>query len=140
MSSTLQEIGALLATAGVGTVGTSLFLGYMPDQPDACGAIYEYGGERAELGFGVPGVQFENPSVQVVFRAGPQEYAAPRALAETAFRELAEVQATTLSGTRYLIVRPKQSPFEMKRDEAERVYIACNFDIRKEPSAPASSP
>ncbi len=137
---TINEINALLATEGLGTVGTDLFSGYMPDKPDACGCVYEYGGERAELGFGVAGVQFENPSVQVVFRGAPQDYAGPRAAAETAYRALAEVQATTLSSTRYLIVHPKQSPFEMKRDEAERVYIACNFDVRKEPSAPPASP
>lgn len=138
--STLDEIGAYLATKGVGIVGTDLFLGNMPAEPDVCGAVYEYGGERAELGFGDEGVKFENPTLQVVFRGAPRDYQGPRAKAQTAFLELAKVQATILSGTRYLLVKPKQSPFEMKRDEAERVYIACNFDARKEPSAPPSSP
>lgn len=132
---TLLELATYLADQGLGTVGTDLHMGWMPNEPDVSGAVYEYGGERAEHGFGTPGVKFENPSVQVVFRGAPQDYEGPRAKAETAFLKLAEVQARELSGTRYLIVRPKQSPFEMKRDEAMRVYIACNFDVRKEPSA-----
>jgi len=37
----LMEIGAYLATKSIGTVGTDIFLGWMPDQPDNCIALFE---------------------------------------------------------------------------------------------------
>jgi hypothetical protein len=137
----LDEIAAKLAALGVGTVGTTIFTGYMPETPDECCCVYEYGGTGPEMGFGSPGIHYERPSVQVVFRGptpGPgvtTSYSGPRALAETAYRGLAEVEATTLSGTFYHTVIPQQAPFLMKRDDAKRVYIAFNAVATKELSA-----
>ena len=136
--SVLNDVGAFLAAApqSLGTVGTDLFLGTMPSDPNACGAVYETGGLAPEGGFGVLGVQYETPGVQVVFRGDPHDYAGPRAKAETAYRSLAAVQPGTIVGgsAQYLTVHPQQSPFLMRRDENQRVYIACNFLCQKEPS------
>jgi len=139
--SVLNELAAKLAALGVGTVGTDIFLGAMPEDVAACCALYEYGGSAPEFALGAPGVAFENPSVQVVFRGTPHDYAGPRAKAETAYRGLAAVEATALSagagGTSsfYHTVHPMQSPFLLRRDESERVYIATNYAITKELSA-----
>jgi hypothetical protein len=130
----LNEIAAQLATLGLGTVGTTIHIGMMPETPDVCCAVYEYGGPPSDLGFGVSGVQHETPGVQVVFRGSPGDYATPRTSAGTAHNGLAAVQGTTLSGTAYLTIRPVQSPFPLKRDANDRVYIACNYLANKEPS------
>jgi hypothetical protein len=135
--SLLSEIGTFLAAqSGLGALGTTLFLGAMPASPDVCGALYEYGGLAPSNGFGVVGVQYEFPAVQVVFRGTKQDYATTRAKAETAYRALAGVQPDTLlSGTRYLQIRPQQAPFLMRRDDDDRVYFAANYVCEKELSA-----
>jgi hypothetical protein len=130
----LDEIGTELQALGCGTLATDIFLGLMPASPDACGVVHEYPGEAPELGFGVDGLQWEHPRLQVVFRGAAGDYAGPRAKAETAFVGLAKVQDKLLSGTRYLLVEPLQSPFLLKRDDRERVHIAFNVSVWKEPS------
>lgn len=130
----LNEIAAYLATNGIGTVETDLFIGRMPESPHACCAVRESGGLPPDHGFGVAGIQFETPSVQVVCRGEAHDYVTPRALADTAWAKLAEVQATSLSGTFYNMITPRQSPFELKRDEKGRVHIAFNALCEKEPS------
>jgi Bacteriophage minor capsid protein len=110
-------------------------MGSMPATPNTMGAIYEYGGSQAMAGFGYPGVQHENPSVQLVFRGEPGDYLAPRQKAEAAYRAMAQIQAKVLSGTKYLFVSPNQSPFLLTRDENDCVLIACNFSVTKELSA-----
>jgi len=131
----LPEIGAKLAALGLGVVGTTIFLGSMPETPTACCAVIEYGGAPPEMGFGLAGVKYETPAIQVMFRGAEGSYAATRALAEAAYRGLCEVETTTLSGTFYHHIHPQQSPFSLKRDDSKRVYIACNFLAEKEPSA-----
>jgi Bacteriophage minor capsid protein len=142
--SLLNEIAAKLVALNVGVLGDDLFIGGMPDTPDECVVVYEYGGAPAEKGFGVAGVVYENPSVQVVAR-GPKPapgvatvYTGPRAKAEAAFLGLAAVEATTLTGGTsafYHEITPQASPFLMRRDDSERVLIAVNFAITKELSA-----
>lgn len=129
--SVLAELGSFLQTRGVGTVGSDLFLGTLPDVPDACGALREYPGPPPELGFGALGLVFETPAVQVVFRGAPNSYPAPRAKAEAAYRALAELQVTNVSGADYLIVTPQQAPFLLERDDKLRPVIAFNVHCYK---------
>lgn len=137
----LNEIAAKLAALGVGVVGTTIFIGAMPETPAACCALYEYGGQAPEMGFGTPGIAFETPAVQVVFRGEANDYAGPRALAETAYRGLTAVETATLSagagGTSafYHWIHAQQAPFLLRRDDSQRVYIAVNFYAEKELSA-----
>ena len=67
----LTEIGAYLATQNVGTVGTDIFLGLMPDQPDNCVALFEYAGSPPDLHW-----NGEYPGLQV--RVRNTSYAAAR--------------------------------------------------------------
>lgn len=132
--SVTTEIATRVATATGLVAETSLFRGMMPASPDVCGAVYEYPGIPPLHGFGVAGIQHEQPGVQVVFRGAPHDYDGPMAMARAAYNSLAAVQGTTLGGTKYLMIRPQQSPYALKRDENERVYIACNYLCEKEPS------
>jgi len=133
MAGVLEEIVAFLDTEGLGTAGTDLFTGRMPDTPDACGCVYETGGIAPDLGFGSSAVRFESPAIQVVFRGAALDYDTPRANAKTAFASLAGVEApTTLTGTIYNWIHPLQSPFLLdKADEKQRFTIACNYLVEK---------
>ena len=67
----ITEIGAYLATKSIGTVGTDIFLGLMPDQPDNCIALFEYAGGPPDLHWAG-----EYPGLQV--RVRNKGYAAAR--------------------------------------------------------------
>lgn len=131
----LDEIAAQLQVLGCGTVGTTIFTGYLPPAPDVCCVIYETGGQAPEFRLGSAAIYYETPGIQVVFRGEPDDYAAARALAETAYRGLAQVEATTLSGTFYHGIAPTQAPVMYMRDGLRRPLISVNFLCEKELSA-----
>lgn len=136
----LNEIATKLEGLGVGTVGSTIHVGVMPETPDACTAIYEYGGLGPDYQFGTAGINWETPAVQVVCRGTAYDYATPRANAKLAYEGLSAVEATTLSSTGgtsafYHWIHPQQAPFLMNRDANNRVYIAFNALAEKELSS-----
>ena len=147
----LREIGAYLATKSIGTVGTNIFLGLMPDQPDNCIALFEYAGSPPDLHW-----NGEYPGLQV--RVRNTSYAAARSkIGEimTALHGLyeqtlgggdgdegdgdggsgdegGEEEPTPETGTRYLLIKARGSPEILKRDNNNRVELFVNFEIIKE--------
>ena len=121
----LREIGAYLATKGIGTVGTDIFLGLMPDQPDNCIALFEYAGSPPDLHW-----NGEYPGLQV--RVRNKSYAAARTKIGEAMTALHGLHEQTLSGTRYLLIKARGSPEVLKRDNNNRVELFVNFEIIKE--------
>ena len=128
----LDEIGAFLAAGGIGTVGTTIFLGSSPDTPDACVTVYEYGGLPPEHTLGTDNV-IERPRVQVVARGALNDYAAARSKAKDIFNVM-KGGLQTLSGIRYLRIEPVDSPFVLRLDETTRWLVACNYQIYKDAS------
>ena len=121
----LTEIGAYLATQDIGTVGTDIFLGLMPDQPDNCIALFEYAGSPPDLHW-----NGEYPGLQV--RVRNKSYAAARAKIGEIAKELHGLHEQTLSGTRYLLIKARGSPEILKRDASNRIELVLNFEIIKE--------
>lgn len=121
----------------LGTLGT-LTVGFMPASPDVIGTIYSYGGQQPERRYGVTGVGYEKPALQIVFRGAPGDYAGPRGKAEIAWRNLMTVTPGALGNgvtTEYLMIDPQQSPFPVEApDTSNRHRIGFNFYITKEPS------
>ena len=121
----LSEIGAYLATKSIGTVGTDIFLGLMPDQPDNCVALYEYAGSPPDLHW-----NGEYPGLQV--RVRDKSYAAARTKIGEVMEKLHGLHEQTLSDTRYLLIKARGSPEVLKRDNNNRVELFVNFEIIKE--------
>ncbi len=121
----LREIGAYLATKSIGTVGTDIFLGLMPDQPDNCIALFEYAGSPPDLHW-----EGEYPGLQV--RVRNKGYAAARTKIGEVMDKLHGLHEQTLSGTRYLLIKARGSPEVLKRDANNRVELFVNFEIIKE--------
>ncbi len=110
-------------------------VGFLDASPDEMGVIYEYGGINAEGRFGVVGVGWENPSIQILFRGAPNDYATPMARARIAWQHLMSVQPGALpngNNTEYLKITPQQSPFSLGRDGNQRFEIVCNYYVMKE--------
>lgn len=121
----LKAIGAYLQQQNKGTVGTDIFLGLMPDQPDNCIALFEYAGSP-------PGLHWngEYPGLQV--RVRNKSYAQGRAKIGEIMTLLHGLHETTLSGTRYLLIKARGSPEVLKRDASNRVELVLNFEVMKE--------
>jgi len=138
----LDEVVKYLADQGLGTLGSTLFKGHMPDTPSAVGCVYETGGSPPDLGFGSTAVRVENPNVQVIFRGEPWDYDNPRNKAQQAFAAMAAIKAPSVlqdpdaaTGSIYLLVIPLQQPVPLSRDGKNRYLFSCNYAIMKEPTA-----
>lgn len=128
--SVVDDLAAHLATAGVGTVGTTVFCNQIPTTPDACVVLTEYGGVAPA--FTLPasaGVATERPRVQVLTRAATHQ--AARSKAESAYAALAKVINQTLTATRYLRVSPQQAPFYLRLDGNGRPEYVFNVEAEK---------
>ena len=130
----LDDMGAYLAAASIPaqdlTLGTNLFLGRRPDDPASCVAIYETGGRAPELTLGtstLPAV--ETRGLQVIARAAA--YADSEAICTDVFEALCLIDNETISGTRYLLATPQQSPFALDRDSQDRMLHVVNFRIQR---------
>ena len=126
----LDEIGNYLQAQAVGTLGTDLFTGTLPDAPDACTGLMEYGGAAPVHALGGGQAKYERPRLQVVVRA--TTYTAARTKIETVYKLLQALSNTTLSSVRYLSVEAVASPAFLERDANNRVKLVVNFQIHKE--------
>lgn len=128
----LDEIGTYLeAQVGSLALGTNLFLGRLPDDPDTCVVVYEYGGETPVNTMGSDAMPYvEQPRIQVLTRAAG--YSSARTLALQCWTAIEGVLNESLSGTRYHRIAANQSPFPLERDSQDRVLFAQNFRVQKE--------
>ena len=110
-------------------LGTNLFVGRLPESPDTCAVLYEYGGTPPDNTMGTALPSLENPSLQVLVRAA--NYASAQTLIQSIWVVLEGVVDTTLSGTRYNRISANQSPFPLDRDSVDRVLFVQNFDVTK---------
>lgn len=127
MSVLLDELGALLDAGGVGVLGTSLFLGRMPDTPDNAVAVREYPGSAPR--YSHSGLTEELSRVQIMSRSTDPVVA--ESAARVAWELLAASFNRTAGAVYILSAVPIQSPFDLGRDERDRPTYAFNAEIRR---------
>lgn len=116
MATTLIEaLTTAIDSATSLTSGSSLFIGWMPDQPDTAVALYEYEGETPDYVMGSPVI--DKPRVQIISRSA--SYATARDTLNT-IRSLTDVHDTTLTGIDTLRVHPYGSVTALGRDDKNR--------------------
>ncbi len=129
----LEEIGNFLQNQGIGTQGTDIFLGDVPqDAPEAAVAIFETSGLAPFYIHGINGPGWDMPSFQIFTRA--TTYSLARTKAKDIFDVLSRITNQALDGIFYQSVRPVQSPFSLGRDENHLPQIVCNYQVTKVPS------
>jgi hypothetical protein len=128
----LDEIGAYLATGGVGTVGTNIFKGVMPDVPVVQVGLFEDAGLGSIDASG--GVAAERPRLRVVIRGPASGYLTARTTAGTIHTLLNRVGGLTLTGIKYHFIKALGPPQGAGRDANNNVLVVVNFNIAKEPS------
>lgn len=123
----LDALGEKLATDGVGVVGTSIFLSYMPDSPDSVVVIFEARGSGPQHTFGAGVLAFERPAIRVLCRAGRNDYPASRALALLVRASLGSIRKEVISGVNFMCVEPSSEPYPVRMDDKERSMFGIDF-------------
>jgi len=125
----LEDLAIQLATVGVGVYpGTSatrtIYIGEMPDTPDACIALYARPGRPKEL---YTDIQY--PELHVEVRAAT--YAAAQTKAEAVDAALHSQHDVTLSTHKYITIRGRGVPAKLETDGRNRTIFYQNFEITK---------
>lgn len=126
----LEELGTMLQTLGHGTLGETLFIYQLPDEPDACIALRGYEGREPMWTHSGALPAFERQRFQLTARAFTVGDAMTAAAA--AWRSLLVIRNQAVGGGFYLAVQPLQSPFIVERDENNRWIAAANFEAWRE--------
>lgn len=135
MATILESVGDYLqnsasafgAHSSQGTLGTNLFLGVLPESPDACVAIYENSGSSPAFTMGTGGIVIDYPMLQVITRAGREDYPTARDKAENIRVLLASVLEQTISGVHIMRIEPMGSINQLGVDPKYRPLISVNF-------------
>jgi hypothetical protein len=127
MATILESVGDYLVTNSQGTLGTDLFLGTLPESPDACVAVYENSGTPPSFTMGTGGIVIDYPMLQVICRAGREDYPTARDKAESIRNLLASVLESTISGIHIMRIEPMGSVNPLGVDPKYRPLVSVNF-------------
>ena len=125
----LDDISDLLST---GSITTTIYKGYMAEQPDDAFSIIETGGMNPvhAMSTGPGNALLEVPTFQIMRRSA--SYATARTGLQAAFDLLDGLSERTINNTRYSFVTATQSPMALGRDESQRSLLVVNFTAYKE--------
>lgn len=127
MATILESVGDYLVTNSLGTLGTDLFLGTLPESPDACVAVYENSGTPPSFTMGTGGIVIDYPMLQIICRAGREDYPTARDKAESIRNLLASVLESTISGVHIMRIEPMGSVNPLGVDPKYRPLVSVNF-------------
>ena len=128
----LEDFGDYLETQGVGTQGSTIFIGEMPDSPDACTSLYLYSGAPAVQAMGTATGKsvVDFPRLHVEGRAAT--LAAAEARVQAVYDKLHNLGSVTINAREYKQVMALQRPFQLGVDQNERALFACNFELARD--------
>lgn len=125
----IEELGTYLdAQSTRFTLGTNVYLNYMPGTPATCVALYETPGFEPGRRYG-GGPAWENTRMQMVCRSSASTKA--RADADVAWGIFEGIANQVISGSTFMRVAAVQSVFLIARDPAGRTEYGANFDVMR---------
>lgn len=136
----LDELASFMATAGLGSVGASIFKGTLPDVAGTAIGLVEYGGAPPlrRAGGDNQGTLAELPRVQALVRS--TDYQTARATAQAVVAACDWLGPRTLtassggSGTAYAAIEVLQRPpLFLGYDANDRVRFAVNIQATRAP-------
>lgn len=130
MSEILDVIGTALQSAGVGTLGSSIFLSRMPASPDAAVTVYETGaGYPLYTQGSAGGAALIVANIQVVARAAREDYQAARTKISAVTVALETLADSTISGIRILRIERVGSPSPLGLDDNDRPRVSMTYTV-----------
>ncbi len=122
----LDDIKAILVTGGI-TTG-DVFLGGLPETPDAVIAILQPGGSEPHFAMG--SIAAEVHQIQILTRGARDGWAETRDTARTVYGVLKFNTGETRNSVIYMSILALQQPFEITPDGAgQRPLFSCNFEV-----------
>lgn len=135
-----DDLVVLISGAGLGTLGSSLFVGTKATIPTGDGpftSVIETGGTGPEgTHNSVTKPAYVRPSAQIVARAKKHDDARNRA--QSLYLLLYPIRNQFVNGTWWRSVTVAQEPFDLGVDDAGRIRFAFNINVIKRLD-PASS-
>ena len=125
----LESLADRLNSASVAVTGTNLFIGLMPAQPDLCMALYEYSGAEPLEVMVNNSATLERPSVQVMVRAGRNDYPTARSLIVSARDVLTNITNESISGETFLRVSQISSINSIGVDDNDRPLFTLSLQV-----------
>lgn len=116
-----------VSTNSLGTQGTSLFIGQMPDTDILTTVLNEYEGDVIETN--AAGIALYRPSLQVRVKGQAEDYGTPRARITAIQTLLAAITNQSVNGVQFLRVRPTSSIQSLGQDERLRWSFSMNFEV-----------
>ena len=126
MNSAAEDIKDYLVDQGVGTLKTDLFVGDMPNTPDACVSIVDSPGLSPELRY-----EWERPGIQILTRASIGGYRSAYTKAKLVYDTLHGTTNETINATIYKLIAAAHSPLYVGKDEKNRPMWSINFNIQR---------
>lgn len=132
----LDDLSDLLSSGGI---TTTIYKGFLAEQPDDAIALIETGGLPAvhAMNASAGNAVEERPTVQIIRRS--PVYNRARAEMQFIWRMLDGFGDRNINGTRYMWIASRQMPFTLPEDESRRTMFVCNFDIAKAVSTSTST-
>jgi hypothetical protein len=127
--SVLTDLAQRLEDEGVGTVGTNIFRGRTPDDPDELVRVQTFDGADSRIRNDEYLPADERMSVQVLARSLYQ--GAAETLAESAFDAIQFRSETLASGRFYPYVRAPRFPAYVGVDERGRHLVTFDVEVRR---------
>lgn len=125
----LEALADRLQAASVAFSASNMFIGLMPDKPDACLALYEYSGQQPLEVLRDEDATLERPGVQVLVRGVRNDYPGAREFIVAARDVLTRIADETISGVRFLRVSSASGPFATGTDPNDRPLFSLNLAV-----------
>lgn len=120
MSTVIADIATYLQTAGLGTVGTSIFASYTPDVADNMICVLDTGGPMPD-----PYLPTKSPTFQVFIRAS--DYETGRTKLDRVRSTLHQLANTTIGMTYFYYILAQSEGGHIGRNERGLDEFSINF-------------
>ena len=127
----LDELGALLEDANLGTLGEDIYLNFMGEDPDTVIALYMTNSTSPREVFGAAGV-YDALGLMVKVRAGARDFPAAEALARQVESVLRHVANQEVDGVLYYRITKNNGPSLTNYDNADRPVLSSNYSVWRE--------
>jgi len=120
----IDDIANYIIDNGISLVlGTNFFKGYLPDDPDACVAIFDTGGAEPDKD-----LPTGDPTFQILVRGS--SYATAHALMQSIATLLHQKRNLTIESTYYYFIYLMGEPGSIGRDSKNRDEFSVNFHCK----------
>lgn len=119
-----------LQSQSLGTKGTDMFIGALPDVNGLGIVLTQYAGQVIETQS--TGIALNQPSLQVRVSGASEDYETPLTRITAIQTALTSISNQTLSGILFLRVRPLTSIIALGQGENLSYDFTCNFEVTHE--------